>query len=188
MKICTKCGATLTDDVKFCAQCGTTVEEQAVQQPTQTQQSNEATENFVDKIKELNNTTDETADFDQKDINDNKGICVLAYLGPLVFVPMFARKNSKFARFHSNQGLTFMIASIAYSIIQNVLLAILRSIFPYNWNYGYLGGRGIIFDALSTILSLVWIVIGILCVIGIINAASGKAKQLPLIGKIKFLK
>ena len=41
---------------------------------------------------------------------------------------------------------------------------------------------------LSTILGLVWIVFGVLAVIGIINALKGKAKELPFIGKIKLLK
>lgn len=150
--------------------------------------NNENPNNFKDKVKNLNNTADTTSEFDPKDVSDNKGISVLSYLGPLVFIPMFAKKGSKYARFHANQGLILFIVYVGYTVLQNILLSILRSIFPWKWDYGYLGGRGFIFDALSTILSLVWIPIAIIAIIGIVNAASGKAKELPLIGKFKLLK
>ena len=150
--------------------------------------NNENPNNFKDKVKNLNNTADTTSEFDPKDVSDNKGISVLSYLGPLVFIPMFAKKDSKYARFHANQGLTMFITYVGYSIVQSVLMVILRAIFPWKYNYGLIGGRGFIFNALSTVLSLVWIPIVIIAIIGIVNAASGKAKELPVIGKFKFLK
>lgn len=150
--------------------------------------NNENPNSFKEKMKNLNNTTDSTSEYDPKDINDNKGISILSYLGPLVFIPMFVKKDSKYARFHANQGLTLFIVCVAYTVLQSVLLAILRAVFPWKWDYGYLGGRGFVFDALSTIISLVWIPISIIAIIGIVNAVSGKAKELPLIGKIKLLK
>ena len=150
--------------------------------------NNENPNNLKDKMKNINNTADTTAEFDPKDISDNKGISILSYLGPLVFIPMFAKKDSKYARFHANQGLTMFITYAGYSVVQSILLAILRKIFPWNYNYGLVGGRGFIFNALSTILSLLWIPITVIAIIGIVNAASGKAKELPLIGKFKLLK
>lgn len=150
--------------------------------------NNENPNNFKDKVKNLNNTADTTSEFDPKDVSDNKGISVLSYFGPLVFIPMFAKKDSKYARFHANQGLILFIVCIGYTILQNILLAILRAIFPWRWDYGYFGGRGFIFDALSTILNLAWIVFTILAVIGIINVIKGKVKELPVIGKFKLLK
>ncbi len=186
MAFCGKCGTKVDEGLKFCPGCGNAMEEQA--QQVAPEQANESGNGFVDKVKGLNNTADETASIDAQDISDNKGITVLSYLGPLVFIPMFARKNSKFARFHANQGLVLLIADVAYSVVQAILLAILRAIFPWNWSYGYLGGRGFVYDALSTILGLAWIVFGILVVIGIINVVKGKAKALPIIGKFKILK
>ncbi len=150
--------------------------------------NNETPNNFKEKVKNINNTPDTTAEYDSKDINDNKGISILSYFGPLVFIPMFAKKGSKYTGFHVNQGLTLFIADVAYVIIRAILMAILRAIFPWRWDYGYLGGRGFLFDALSTILSLVWIVFAVLAIIGILNAAKGKAKELPIIGKFKLLK
>ncbi len=183
MAFCTKCGNPVEEGVKFCPNCGTGMEP-SPQKPEQEAQES----GFGAKIASLNDTPDSTADFNQTDINENKGISVLSYLGPLVFIPMFARKNSKYARFHANQGLVLLIVYGAYGIIQAILSAILRAIFPWNWTYGYFGGRGFIYDALSTILGLVWIPITVLAVLGFINAICGKAKELPLIGKFKILK
>ena len=189
MKFCGKCGTQVNDEVKFCPGCGASVEAPVNEQTPPTEQpANESSNAFVDKVKGLNNTKDETAEYDAKDISDNKGMAILSYFGPLVLIPILAKKESKFARFHANQGLVLFIADVAYGIVQSILMAILRAIFPWNWSYGYLGGRGFIFDALSTVLSLVWLVIGILAVIGLINALNGKAKELPVIGKFKILK
>ena len=114
-------------------------------------------------------------------------MAILAYI--IFLIPLLAApKNSRFARYHTNQGLVLFIADVAYGIVQAILMAILRAIFPWNWNYGILGGRGAIFSILSTGLSLVWIVIGILANIGVVNAVKGRAKALPIIGKIKILK
>ncbi len=190
MAYCGKCGTKVDEGVKFCPSCGNPMEAPAPEQQAAPAQEQPAGANnaFADKVKGFSNTSDETAAYDAKDIADNKGMTILSYLGPLVFIPMFVKKDSKFARFHANQGLTLFIADVAYGIVQSILMAILRAIFPWNWSYGYLGGRGLVFDALSTILSLVWIVIVILAVIGIINAANGRAKELPVIGRFKFLK
>jgi uncharacterized membrane protein len=128
----------------------------------------------------LTDTADTTAQFDPKDVEQNKVMGVLAYFGILVLVPLLAAKESKFARFHANQGLILCIAIIAWAIINGLLMAILGGIMlPDGWRvYGLIG----------TLLSLVYIIFSILAIIGIINAASGKAKELPLIGKITLLK
>lgn len=175
MANCGKCGNEINEGVKFCPNCGADT-------------SAPATNNFGAKIAGLNNTADTTAEYDSKDIEANKMMSLLAYLGPLVFIPMFAVKDSKYARFHSNQGLILLIVYVGYAIVQFILGLLLRTIFPWNWSYGYFGGRGVIYDVLTTVLGLVWIPIAILAILGIINAVSGKAKELPFIGKFKLIK
>jgi uncharacterized membrane protein len=131
--------------------------------------------NFEDKFSELNNTKDSTSEFSQQDINSNKVMAILAYLGILVLVPIFAAKESKFARFHANQGLVLFLAEIAFYIVLTIVSAIILAI---SWKLYFI----------ITILSLVWIVFLVLAIIGIINAANGKAKELPVIGKFTLLK
>ena len=186
MAFCSKCGTKINEGEKFCSSCGTAVEQNF--QAQQNQDFGQATPNqskndFAAKISEFNNTTDTTNEFLADDISKNKGMAILSYFGPLVLIPILASK-SKFVKYHANQGLLVFLAEVAYQIIRSILMQILYVIFPLN----YLGGRGVIFSILSFVISLVWIAIAVLAIIGIINAASGKAKELPIIGKIKLLK
>ena len=173
MTYCGKCGAQVQDGVKFCQGCGAEIIQA---QPQQAQPAAQTPQNdFSQKLQNLNNTADTTAEFDAQDITSNKAMAILAYFGPLVLIPIFAAKQSKFARYHSNQGLVLLIASILYGIAYSILSSIILAI---SWRLYFL----------VSIIGLVSIVITILAIIGIINAATGKAKELPLIGKFKILK
>lgn len=169
MKYCEKCGTQINDDVNFCTGCGNNTSTPTPEQPTSNQND------FVSKITDLNNTADTTADFDQNDINQNKVMAILAYLGILVLIPIFAAKDSKFARYHSNQGLILLIAGAAWGIVYSILSFIIIAI---SWRLTFLVG----------ILGLLSLPFLALCIIGIINAVNGKAKELPIIGKFKILK
>ncbi len=176
MTYCGKCGAQVQDGVKFCQGCGAAVETKVENNAQQTQPASQPPQNdFSQKIQNLNNTADTTAEFDAQDITSNKAMAILAYFGPLVLIPIFAAKQSKFARYHSNQGLVLLIASILYGIAYSILSSIILAI---SWRLYFI----------VSIIGLVSIVITVLAIIGIINAATGKAKELPLIGMFKILK
>jgi len=49
---------------------------------------------------------------DKKDIEDNKIIAALGYVSILCFVPLFLKRDSKFAQFHAKQGLLLFIIEI----------------------------------------------------------------------------
>lgn len=125
----------------------------------------------MEEKKNILDTPDTTAEYDQQDIEKNKLMAVLAYIGILVLIPIFAAKDSKFARFHANQGLVLMIVEIAISVIIGIL--------------SWIPVVGVI---ISIIGGLVGLCAFVLAIIGIINAVNGKAKELPLIGKIRILK
>ena len=177
MAFCRNCGTRVDEGVKFCPACGTQMEAASPEQQAQTQQAPPAgnQNDFQAKFANLNNTADTTAEFDQADITNNKAMGILAYLGPLVFIPMFAAKGSKFARFHANQGLTLFIACVAWSIVYSILNWIILAI---SWRLYFI----------SSIIGLFSLVFLVLAVLGIINAANGRAKELPVIGKFKILK
>ena len=121
--------------------------------------------------KSVFDTPDTTAEYDQQDIQSNKVMAILAYIGILILVPLFAAKDSKFARFHVNQALTLLIAGVALTILSVV--------------FGFIPIIGLIFDI---IFGLAGICLLVLMILGIVNAATGKAKELPVTGKIKILK
>lgn len=155
---CTKCGAEVSAEAKFCPNCGA---------------STDAPEEYLaDKVAALNDTPDTTADYDREDINKNRAMAILAYIGPLVFIPMFAAKNSKFARFHVNQGFLLFLVWASLSVLSTFFNLIYLPRFLY------------VLIQLS--LWAVSIPATVINVIGIVNAARGKAKELPIIGKIRI--
>ncbi|HPN96697.1 MAG TPA: hypothetical protein PLK35_02930 [Candidatus Moranbacteria bacterium] len=98
------------------------------------------------------------------DAEKNKGMAILAYI--IFFIPLLAAKDSKFAMYHANQGLVLFLASIIIWIVSGIIPFI-------GWFIiGPLGSLAII----------------ILAIIGIINAAKGEMKPLPLIGGFTILK
>ena len=105
---------------------------------------------------------------DPKDAQDNKLMAILAYLGFLVLVPILAAKESPFARYHANQGIILLLASFAVGIVISILMFILVFISP----------------TLAMISYLIVFIIPVFMVIGIINAAKGECKPLPLIGTL----
>ena len=102
------------------------------------------------------------AEFDPQDISSNKVMAVLSYLGILVLIPLLAAKDSKYARFHVNQGLILLICAVVSFAVSKI-------------------------PGLAFIAWILNLAILILAVIGIINAVKGQAKELPYIGKYKIL-
>ncbi|MBQ2708036.1 MAG: zinc-ribbon domain-containing protein [Clostridia bacterium] len=122
MAKCPKCNAELADDAKFCTACGEKLE--AAAQPQQPIPEAPKTEAEAPKaetaaasaaaatsstLQDLNNTPDITDQFDAADINDNKVMSILCYLGWLILIPLLASK-SRYVKFHANQGLILFIA------------------------------------------------------------------------------
>lgn len=143
--------------------------------PVQGQSQPAQQTDFASKLQALNNTADTTADYTAEDIEQNKVMALLGYLGILFLVPLFAAPNSKFARYHANQGLVLSLAAVAFGIVYTILVTVLLTI---SWRLSFL----------TSILGLLWLAYPVLGIIGIINALNGKAKELPFIGKIKILK
>lgn len=167
MAFCKNCGAQLEDSTAFCPNCGTKVEasfaeaEQIKEQASQTEEKKFDLNNMVDQITDTPDSTDE---FTQSDIDANKIYAVLAYIGILFLVPLLAAKESKFAQFHANQGIVLFLAGIACGVVNVIPL-------------------------LGQIVSIIgYIAVAIFAILGIVNAATGKAKELPLIGQIKLIK
>ena len=60
---------------------------------------------------------------------DKQKLSILSYLGPLWFIPLIARNDDDFARFHTKQGLAQMIFSGLLSVVFGGEIATLASLF-----------------------------------------------------------
>jgi len=100
--------------------------------------------------------------FDKKDIEENKAIAAIGYVGILCLVPLFAKKDSKFAQEHGKQGFVLFIAWIAI------------------WILGMLPVIG-----WFIIWPLGMVCLGILSIIGLIKAIQGEFWEVPVIGQYR---
>lgn len=142
--ICKKCGKSLADETKFCDNCGT---------PT-------GTLDYDHSI------------FRKSDDEENKIVCILAYLGILFFIPLVVSPESQAGRYHANQGLVLLIVSVAGHLILTLLSWALWFI---AWLIGF--------------IAVLWgIAMFILMILGMLNAAQGERKPLPFIGSINLIK
>lgn len=110
------------------------------------------------------------ADSANKPVNQSTGdvkvMAALAYFGILFFLPLVTHPNSRFGKFHANQGLLLLI----YSMVGSTVSAIIPVL---GW-------------------FILWPIIGIsslvFFIMGIVNALGNKTSRLPLIGQWDIIK
>lgn len=92
----------------------------------------------------------------------NKTMAGLAYF--IFFLPLLTAPESKFAKFHANQGLLLFILVVGGNFVLGMIPIL-----------GWL--LMIPFGILSLVLGIM----------GLMNGFNGKAKELPLIGKFRII-
>jgi uncharacterized membrane protein len=111
---------------------------------------------------------------EEEDIKQNKTMAGLAYI--LFFLPLIVCKDSRFGRFHSNQGLLLLILSVTGYLVISVVTTILATI---TWR---------LFGFISLLYSLYGLFILAIAIYGLVNGLNGKAKELPIIGRYRIIK
>lgn len=158
MKTCPKCNAQVEDGSAFCTSCGYSF---AAEQPQQPQPQPQTTINP--------DPADHTAEFDPKDISDNKVIAMLVYLlGTVgIIIAFLGSHESAYVRFHIRQSLKFLVVE-TLTVLAITLLC---------WTF--------IVPIVGSIFILVLEVIKIICFFQI---CGGKAKEPAIIRSLGFLK
>lgn len=182
MPFCTNCGAEIKPDARFCPSCGTALAAAgATAETPKTSGQQQANNNGPrpDPWEQQTNsqqnqqrqyqqqapvyTKPAAPGYDAADIEQNKYLCILCYFGILLLIPLLAKANSRYCKYHSNQGLVLLLFMIAVSVVA-------------------------IIPILGWLVMLVGYIFGFVCwIIGIVNTCSGKVQPLPLIGKLNIL-
>ncbi len=160
MAFCTKCGKQIPDGKTICEECA-------------------AQQNSSFSAQEPGK--DETNRFDPMDIQNNKAMAVLSYIGIFVLIPVFAAKQSPYARYHANQGLLLFLAEVIWIVFCSILGAVLGLLNVFGPLFWILSG------VVNTILGILSLVFLAMAIYGIVNAATGKAKPLPVLGRFTLL-
>lgn len=85
---------------------------------------------------------------------------ILSYLGPLVLFPYLVAKDDAFVKFHVKQGLVLLVGEVGIWFL------------------------GMIMWPLMPIIGIINLGFLVLIIIGIVNVAQGKEKELPLVGSL----
>ncbi|MFS0862372.1 hypothetical protein AB3M96_06680 [Fredinandcohnia sp. 179-A 10B2 NHS] len=91
-------------------------------------------------------------------------MAILAYI--IFFLPLLAARESTFAMYHANQGLLLFLLAVGINIVGTIIPFI-------GW---------------MIILPLGNLLVLALAILGIINAAKGDEKPLPILGKYRLIK
>lgn len=157
MAFCSKCGKQVGEDNRFCPACGAPLSKDYAPPMEEEQSAHYG--------------------FDPADVSKNKAMGILAYLGILTLIPTFAAKESRFARFHANQGLILFVVEICLGVLSWFFEAIFLDVL-HIWS-------------LYRLLNIVFTLLDIGClglsIYGIVNAAQGKRRELPVIGKLRLI-
>lgn len=107
---------------------------------------------------------------DQSDAEKNKALAIVGYIFPILFfIPLLndSSKNSPFAKFHANQQLVLLISAFAVQVVGIITIPLLIGLL---------------------ILPIGWLFILVCAIMGLIGAANGQMKKLPLLGNFIILK
>ena len=119
----------------------------------------------------FNDVKNETSEISKDEIENGKGLAAISYIGILVLIPYLTEKNNKFVLFHAKEGLNLFLLSVIAGFASSILVVI---------------------PIIGLLLSIIPVAVGIahlvLAIMGVINAANGEAKELPIINKIKLIK
>lgn len=144
MKFCPNCRLAFDDDAHVCSQCG----------------------NPLVDVPNQHDSTDHTAEFDPRDISDNKILAMLPYiLGWVgIIITLLASGRSPYAFFHVKQALKIRITGL----LSNLLLII-----------------PIIGWIAAGIIAVILFVVDLVC---FVRVCQNKAIEPPLVSGLKFLK
>lgn len=164
MKICPNCHAQLDDNAIFCTACGTQFGAVPPQQNAIPPQQNAVPPQPA--FAPAYDPYDHTAEFDPKDISDNKVFAMICYLMGFIgiIVALLATNSSKYAMFHVRQALKIEVASI---------LSIFVLIIPF---LGWI--------AFPILQGIIWVI----KIISFFQICSGKAKEPAIIRSFGFLR
>ena len=127
----------------------------------------------------------------KQEIDQGKGMAVLSYFGILALIPYFSEKKNKFVRFHAIQGMNIMLVAIAYGVLSGIIQGIVTGITIGSCTSSWVGLMNCNTTAIiitGWLFGLVGIGLGVLCIMGIVFAAQGQTKEVPILGKIKIIK
>lgn len=169
MAFCPQCGASFNDGAPACPQCGTIFAapgQQAQQQYQQQYQQYQQYQQPYAPAPVMMDPKDHTAEFDAKDISDNKITAMCPYLLGVfgIIISLLAAGDSKYAGFHARNALKLTISQVLLTFV---------AIIPF---LGWI------------VLGVGQVMIFVINIICFVQVCKGQAKDAPIFGSLGFFK
>jgi len=200
MVTCKKCGGLVDGRLRKCPTCGADMKEQkavsakaqagsgakkaadsrktASGKNTKQEEYKRPEDSFEEKAKKawtkFNDTDDSTYAYSEADISGNKGMAILCYISWLVIIPILTSRESPFVRFHINQGISLFILDVVCTLLFRAL-GFMFLLTPFDF----------VIELADLAVSALILAMAIT---GIVNVCKGKAKEMPLVGKIRYFR
>lgn len=160
MKTCPKCGANFDDNAVFCAMCGYRFDGGDSQQ--QQGYNYDYPNNTVDPY-------DHTSNFTAEDISDNKVLAMMPYISGMlgIIIALLAINHSAYVAFHIKQALKITVITALLTIATALLF----------WTV-----------LVPIAAAICYVIIFVLKIMMFVYVCKGKAKEVPIICKLGFLK
>ena len=202
MPFCPKCGTEYQDGSKFCAKCGANLDGSVAPVPINQNPG------FFQKIFDTKNVT---STMDANDINTGKAMSILAYCAVLAYIltgwifggfiaiivlagmlvaPCITAGKAKFLQYHLSMIFPVILGVMAVGAIEYFFARILYNAVYYGIFYATFNefAAGFVGVLLAWLIHIIFMAVPIIILVtGLINAIGGKAKDLPLIGRIKMI-
>ena len=114
---------------------------------------------------------------EKEDLKGKKITAGLSYLFWFTLIPMMYASESKFVKYHANQGFVLAIAETIFLILTVIVSKIVWAV-----------SRPTSLLVETIMLAIFVGVFGMLSLIGILNVVRGKEKPIPTFGNIQLLK
>lgn len=139
------------------------------------------TDAAINKVENLLNANDKTHTFTVDSVKGDKTPATLCYIPFVALFFMLNRKkiNNNYFIFHINQGLIVT----AIWVFSMILSAILKSLFNNVDDYTHTT-PGFVY----LIICICFSISVLLSLFGLVNTYEGKSKELPIVGKFRFMK
>lgn len=183
MTYCVKCGAQIDERASFCPQCGAPVPKEQARDPYG-YESDPYGQNYSynygqndaygqnGNYGQYDSYGGDAGWFAQEEVQQNKVMAVLSYIGVLVLIPLLAGdKTSAYLKQHVNQGLALFIISAVLEFVERIF----DDVIPLGW-------------VISWPLGIAQFALFIILIMGIVSACKGTRKPLPIVGNIHILK
>ncbi len=119
------------------------------------------------------------SEFTKSDINSNKNLAALSYIGILFLIPLAKSGSSDFCKSHTKQGIAVFIYSLIISLLTLMAVIGLRILILWKLGLSYT-----IYNIAASAIGILMLILLLVPVFsGAVSAFSGVYKSVPIVGK-----